>query len=99
MLEVLLVDYDKVPFTCSYVPSENMKAMAPIYALVFVLGASAFANMGYAALHGGVTGTVLTLTLTLVFGTLRVFAARQPRLAPVDFEEAPVSHQTLNLSG
>ena len=97
MLEVLLVDYYKVPFTCSYVPSENMKAMAPIYALVFLLGASAFATMVYAALHGGVIGTVLTLTL--VFGTLRVFAARQPRLAPVDFEEAPVSHQTLNLSG
>ena len=31
MLEALLVSYDKVPFTCTYLPSENMKALAPLY--------------------------------------------------------------------
>ena len=35
MLEALMLNYDKVPFTCTYLPSENMKALAPLYAIVF----------------------------------------------------------------
>ena len=45
LLEALMVSYDKVPFTCTYVPSENMKALAPIYAIAFVIGAVNFAGM------------------------------------------------------
>ncbi len=40
-----MLSYDKVPFTCTYLPSENMKALAPIYAIAFLIGASAFAQM------------------------------------------------------
>ena len=45
LLEALMISYDKVPFTCTYLPSENMKALAPIYAIRFLIGASLFARM------------------------------------------------------
>ena len=45
LLEALMLSYDKVPFTCTYLPSENMKALAPIYAIAFIIGAVKFAGM------------------------------------------------------
>ncbi len=52
LLEALMLNYDKVPFTCTYVPSENMKALAPIYVIAFLVGASLFARMQNDALQG-----------------------------------------------
>ncbi len=97
MLEAILHTYDKVPFTCTYVPSENMKALAPIFGLVFIVGASWFARMQHTALHGGsVIGVVLVLSVMFVI--LRVIAARRARLSLVDFDEAPASYQRLDLN-
>jgi hypothetical protein len=96
LLEALMVNYEKVPFTCTYLPSENMKALAPIYAIAFIIGASIFARMEYDVLQGTKTlGTVLTLAG--VFGILRVMSLKRGRLPYVEFDEAPVSFQRLGL--
>lgn len=96
LLEVLMISYDKVPFTCNYVPSENMKALAPIYAIAFLVGASAFARMQHAALLGGNLLTVLA-TLAVAFAVLRVIAVRRARPLAIEFDEGPASFQGLGL--
>lgn len=95
-LEAVTVTYEKVPFTCTYLPSENMKALAPIYLIAFVVGTSIFSRMQYEALLG--TGGVrMVLTLALVFAVLRAMSFTRPRLPHVQFDEAPVTFQRLGL--
>lgn len=96
LLEALMVHYDKVPFTCTYLPSENMKALAPIYAIVFLVGASTFARVQHAALLGG-GATRALLTLAVVFVILRVMSVKRARLPYVEFDEAPATFQRLGL--
>jgi len=93
-LEVLMLHYDKVPFTCTYVPNENSKALVPIYGIVFFVAVSVLARMQHAALHGGAIG-VLT-GLVMGFAVLRLVSATRPRV-PLDFDEAPASFQRLGL--
>jgi hypothetical protein len=96
LVEALLVTYDKVPFTCTYVPSEPLKALAPIYAITFLVGASLFARMQKDALLG--TGAASTLiTLTVLFAILRVMALKRARPPHVEFDEAPAGLQRLGL--
>ena len=96
LLEALMVTYDKVPFTCTYLPSENMKALAPIYAIAFLVGASLFARMQSDALQGSsMTGSLMTLAV--LFAILRVMAVKRTRLPYVEFDEAPASFQRLGL--
>jgi hypothetical protein len=95
-LEALMLNYEKVPFTCTYLPSENMKALAPIYLLAFVVGASSFARMQYNVLHGSRSAMVL-LTLLAAFALLRLLSIRRARLPFVHFDEAPATFQRLGL--
>jgi hypothetical protein len=95
LLEALMVGYDKVPFTCTYLPSENMKALAPIYTIAFVVGASIFARLQLAALHTGALRLVITLAVALV--VLWLMSILRVRRAQVDFDEAPVTFQRLGL--
>jgi hypothetical protein len=95
-LEALMLGYGKVPFTCTYLPSENMKALAPFYAIAFVIGASLFARLQHGALLGtGVLSAIITLAV--LFVALRVFARTRSRLPHVQFDEAPTSFQRLGL--
>jgi hypothetical protein len=95
MLEALMLTYDKVPFTCTYVPSENMKALGPIYTIVFVIGALNFARMEYVALQ---TSPVrLLIILAVLFAILRLISWRRPRLPYVEFDEVPATFQRLGL--
>ena len=96
-LEALMVGYDKVPFTCTYLPSENMKALGPLYFAMFLIGASNFGRMESIALAGG-DPTRLLLTLVATFAPFRVYAVTHHRLAPVDFDEAPATTQKLGLN-
>jgi hypothetical protein len=96
-LEALLVAYDKVPFTCTYLPSENMKALAPIYALLFIVGALNFARLQVTAIASG-DPTRLLLTLGILFVVLRVMALRRTRRPLVEFDEAPSTCQQLGLN-
>jgi hypothetical protein len=95
-LEALMVSYDKVPFTCSYMPSENMKALGPLYLLMFMLGALWFARMESAALVARTPGWLLAV-LAIAFAVLRGFKLTRHRLAAVDFDEVPASAQKLGL--
>lgn len=95
-LEVLMQNYDKVPFTCTYVPTENMKALGPIYTVAFFVGASMFARMQYATLQSG-TPTRALLTLAALFVIVRVISLKRARLPYVEFDEAPATYQRLGL--
>jgi hypothetical protein len=95
LLEAMMVNYDKVPFTCTYLPSENMKALAPIYALAFLIGATMFARWQHDALQG--TGIGLLITLAAVFAAIRVLSAKRGALPLVQFDEAPATYQRLGL--
>jgi hypothetical protein len=96
LLEALMAGYEKVPFTCTYLPSENTKALAPIYIIAFLIGASMFARMQYAALYGAGMFNVLT-TLAVLFALLKVSASRRAPLVRVDFDEVPATYQRLGL--
>jgi hypothetical protein len=96
LLEALMVSYEKVPFTCSYLPSESMKALAPIYVIAFVIGASIYARMQYHALLGASMVTAV-VTLGVIYVILRVMSARRPRLTLIDFDEVPATFQRLGL--
>jgi hypothetical protein len=97
LLDALLFTYAKVPFTCSYLPSEPLKALAPLYLMMFLLGASIFAGLERMALAS--TGAALRLLaiLAVLFVVIRLVSLRQPRLAAIDFNEAPVTTQRLGL--
>jgi hypothetical protein len=97
LLEALMVTYDKVPFTCTYLPSENMKALAPIYALAFVAGASLFARMEHDVLQG-TSAVPLLMTLAVAFTVFRVRSVMRSRPRHVDFDEAPATFQCLGLN-
>lgn len=97
LLEALMLSYDKVPFTCTYVPSENMKALAPLYAIAFVMGALNFAGMQNSALQTG-NATRVLITLAAAFVILRVMSAKRARLPYVEFDEAPATYQRLGLN-
>ena len=95
MLEALMLHYDKVPFTCTYLPNENMKALVPIYALAFMIGASIFARMQYDALHD--TPVTLLVTLLIVYAAVRLLSVTRARLPDIQFDEAPATFQRLGL--
>jgi hypothetical protein len=96
LLEALMASYDKVPFTCTYLPSENMKALAPVYAIVFIAGATWFAQMQNTALRTGNPARIL-VTLTVLFVFFRIMSLNRMRVANIDFDEAPATFQGLGL--
>jgi hypothetical protein len=97
LLEVLLFSYEKVPFTCTYIPNEAFKAFGILYVVIFLIGASLFAGMERAALHDPVAALRLTVILTFIIVGLRVASSRRAARPPVDFDEAPVTTQRLGL--
>lgn len=88
-LEALMFGYHKVPFTCSYVPNEHMKALAPFYVAIFPAGAALFAGLESLALHTG-DATFLVTTLGVIFGVLRMVSLVRRRVTTVAFDEGPV---------
>lgn len=96
LLEALTVGYEKVPFTCTYLPDGRIKAAGIPFVVAFVMGASSFARMELEALQGG--GAVrLLATLAVIFAVLRVMSIRRTRLPNVEFDEAPATFQRLGL--
>jgi hypothetical protein len=96
VLEALMLMYDGVPFACSYVPGENLRVMAPIYAGAFLIGAAMFARLQLAILNGSFTIQGI-IGLVLLLLSLRWASSRRRRVAQVDFDEAPVTFQQLGL--
>jgi hypothetical protein len=96
LLELLLLSYDKVAFTCTYLPGDNMRAMVPIYGIAFLIGAALFASLELAILDGG-HALAGAAALAVIFAGLRTVAALRPRVADIDFNEVPVTVQNLGL--
>jgi len=97
VLEALFLVYDKVPFTCTYLPSENLKTFGIPYVVIFLLGASTFAGMERAALQDPAAAVRTIGLLTVIYVGLRVASLRQTKRPPIDFDEAPVTTQRLGL--
>ena len=97
VLEVLLLSYDKVPFTCTYLPNENLKTFGIPYVVVFLIGASTFAGMERAALQDPAAAIRTIGLLTVVYVGLRMASLRQIKRPPIDFDEAPATTQRLGL--
>jgi hypothetical protein len=96
LLEALMLTYDKVPFTCTYLPSQSMKGLAPIYVFAFLIGASQFARMQNEALLGA-NPTTLLVTLAIGYVVIRVMSLTRRRIPQIDFDESPISFQGLGL--
>ena len=96
LLEALMASYDKLPFTCTYLPSENMKALAPVYAILFIAGASWFAQLQNTALRTGNPLRLLAI-LAVLFAFFRLMSRNRVRLPNIDFDEAPATFQGLGL--
>ncbi len=96
LLEALMLMYDGVPFACSYLPSDNTRVVAPVFAAAFLIGATLFAQLQLAILNGSFTVPGIT-GLVLLLASLRVASTRRIRKASVDFEEMPVTLQQLGL--
>jgi hypothetical protein len=97
VLEALMATYNKVPFACTYLPDDSMKALGPIYVGMFLLGSSTFARLESAAL--GVPGGALRMAFGLVaLVVIARVASRYGKAAgPVKFDEAPEGTQQLGL--
>ena len=97
LLEVLLFSYEKVPFTCTYVPSENLKTFGIPYVMAFLIGASIFAGMERAALQDPMAWLRLVAILTTITVGFRLASRRRTNRMPVEFDEAPATTQRLGL--
>ena len=97
VLEILMFSYAKVPFTCTYVPDENLKALGIPYVVLFLTGASAFASMVHGALQSTGAAIRLVILLAIIVAVLRVAARRRTASGPIEFNEAPVTTQQLGL--
>ena len=97
MLEALLFWYEKVPFTCTYLPNESFKAFGILYLVVFLVGAAVFAGMQRDALHDPMAAFRLVAILVAIVVAFRIASARRAGRGPVDFNEAPVTTQRLGL--
>jgi hypothetical protein len=96
VLDALMLSYDKVAFTCAYVPGDNMRALAPIYALMFLIGATLFSRLELAVLTGSlaVKGSLALIGLLVV---LRIMSLTRHRTAAIDFNEGPEGFHELGL--
>jgi hypothetical protein len=97
VLEVLLLSYEKVPFACTYLPSESLKTFAIPYVVIFLTGASAFARMERTALDNPGATVRLLLFLATIVVIVRIAAGRRASRPPIDFDEAPTTTQRLGL--
>ena len=95
LLDALLLTYHDVPFTCAYVPSENMKALGPIYVVVFTFVSVSFAKAEVAALdRSGLAAFVVVLAVA--FAACRIATVRRRR-PPIEFDQRPATLQRLEL--
>ena len=93
-LELLMIGYDKAPFTCNYVPA-SAKGFLPIYAIAFLIGANLFGRLELSMLRSGNALLGVGL-LAVMFGVLRIASMRR-RDPQMDFNEGPEALNQLGL--
>ncbi|MEP6783812.1 MAG: hypothetical protein ABI983_09085 [Acidobacteriota bacterium] len=96
VLDTLMLSYDKVPFTCTYVPDDSVKGIAPLFVLAFLIGASLFARVELAMLTGR-AGVKAAIALAGLLVALRLISIMRARSAHIDFNEGPDGFHQLGL--
>jgi hypothetical protein len=96
LMDVLMLGYDKAPFVCNYVPG-GAKALVPMLAIAFFIGANVFARLEFAIVRGENAIRYLVF-LAVIYGGLRI-ASLTRRNPQIDFNEGPDGFNQLGLSG
>ena len=94
VMETLMLGYGKAPFICNYVPG-GAKALVPVLAIAFFIGANIFARVELSMLNGANVGRY-SIVLAVIFGGLRIASIRR-RDPQVDFNEGPETFNQLGL--
>ena len=99
LVEVLLVSFEKFPFTCSYLPGKaNLKVSWPIYLFAFTTYVTAFLTLEYWMLQRPVRFAWLLALVALVHAALAVYRWRVGRAVTLVFDDQPEPLvRTLNL--
>ena len=99
LVEVLLVNFEKLPFTCSYLPGKaNLKVSWPIYLFGFTTYVSVFLTLEYWMLQRPVRFVWLAAVVALVQLALFIYRWRVGRDVALVFDEQPEPLvRTLNL--
>jgi hypothetical protein len=99
LVEVLLVNFEKLPFTCSYLPGKaNLKVSWPIYLFGFTTYVSVFLTLEYWMLQRPVRFVWLAAVIALVELALFIYRWRVGRDVALVFDEQPEPLvRTLNL--
>jgi hypothetical protein len=99
LVEVLLVSFEKFPFTCSYLPGKaNLKVSWPIYLFGFTTYVSALLTLEYWMLQRPVRFVWLLALIVLVHAALALYRWRVGRAVSLVFDEQPEPLvRTLNL--
>lgn len=99
LVEVLLANFEKFPFTCSYLPGKaNLKVSWPLYLFGFTTYISACLTLEYWMFQRPVRFLWLAAVVTLVHGALAIYRWRVGREVTLVFDEQPEPLvRTLNL--
>ncbi|HTT63455.1 MAG TPA: hypothetical protein VMG35_16480 [Bryobacteraceae bacterium] len=99
LVEVLLANFEKFPFTCSYLPGKaNLKVSWPIYLFGFTTYVSVCLTLEYWMLQHPVRFVWLLAVAVFVHLALFVYRRRVGRVAALVFDEQPEPLvRTLNL--
>jgi hypothetical protein len=93
-LELVMLGYDKAPFTCNYVPG-GAKALVPIFGIAFLIGANLFARLELAIINGSNVTRKVVFLLVVLTGLRIASWWRRDQL--VDFDEGPETFSQLSL--
>lgn len=98
MVEVMLADWRRVPFTCTWIPGKRPLAFTLVMAIcIFALVTGTFASLIQVALFSWPLATLLAGVLLTSAGLARQRRYRAWRLQPLQFEDEPFKLQVLGL--
>jgi hypothetical protein len=90
LLELVMLEFEKLPFACRYAPEDNLKALAGIYLVILFFAVSILAGLDRLAFSSTSNAYVyLTVLLVLLAGLSALNRARPPR--HFEFDELPAS--------
>jgi hypothetical protein len=90
LLEILFLKFRKLPFASSYVRSEDLKSVGPLYVLALSTTAVTFAGFERAALASVAGAIAWLVALAVLFIVVRACDASYRRMGfPIDLDEIP----------
>jgi hypothetical protein len=99
LVEALLVNFEKFPFTCSYLPGKaNLKVSWPLYLFGFTTYVSVFLTLEYWMLQRPIRFAWLAAMIVLVHAAMAIYRWRIGHEVALVFDEQPEPLiRTLNL--